>query len=250
VVDNGSRDHTTAEVARWSPGARLVRNRENRGVAPARNQGLALARAPYAILLDVDTVATPGSLVRLLAHLEGAPSVGLCGPRLMLPDGEIQPSCQRFPTVMDKLARQVPGDVGRRLRRDVELADFDHRSVREVDYVVGACQAIRMKALAQVGWLDERIFYGPEDVDLCLRMRLAGWQVTYVGDAIVRHECQRITRRRPSALTWHHLRGLAHFYRTHGYLWSRRPLYARIASRDEARRADPVPEGTPCTSTP
>jgi len=61
-------------------------------------------------------------------------------------------------------------------------------------------------------------------------MRLRGWRVTYLGDAVVRHECQRVTRRRLNALTLRHVLGLAHLYRTHGYLFSRESLYRRIES--------------------
>jgi hypothetical protein len=229
VVDNGSHDGTPDLVLEHAPHARLVRNQTNRGVAAARNQGLVLSRAPVAIILDVDTVVMPGALARLLDFLASNPSVGVCGPRLLLPDGSIQPSCQLFPTVVDKIARQLPMGLGNRWLRDVELSDWNHDGVRDVDYVVGACQAIRRAALRDVGWLDERIFYGPEDVDFCIRMRLAGWRVTYLGDAVVRHECQRVTRRRLNGLTLRHAFGLAHLYRTHGYLWSRARLYDRIA---------------------
>jgi GT2 family glycosyltransferase len=237
VVDNGSKDGTPDLVRARAPWARLIRNRENRGVAAARNQGLVLTRTPFSIILDVDTVVLPGAFSRLLDFLESASAVGVCGPRLMLPDGAVQPSCQLFPTLLDKVVRQLPGDLGGRWLRDVELAGWDHRGMRDVDYVVGACQAIRMEALYSVGWLDERIFYGPEDVDLCLRMHLRGWRVVYLGDAVVRHECQRVTRRRLNVLTLRHVLGLAHLYRTHGYLWSRGSLYARIAAAAEPAAA-------------
>lgn len=236
AIDNGSTDGTPEIIERRAPAARLIRNRENRGVAAARNQGLVLTRTPYAVILDVDTVVQPGALPRLLDFMEAEPDVGVCGPRLLLPDGAIQPSCQLFPTLADKVARQLPGRIGRRWLREVELADWDHEGVRDVDYVVGACQAIRMRALYSVGWLDERIFYGPEDVDLCLRMHLRGWRVVYLGDAVVRHECQRVTRQRINVLTLHHVRGLAHLYRTHDYLWSRDGLYRRIAAEAAAAR--------------
>ena len=228
VIDNGSSDGTPQIVRELAPAARLVQNQLNRGVAAARNQGLALARSPVSIILDVDTVVLPGAFARLLSFLDATPSVGVCGPRLLLPDQTIQASCQLFPTVIDKIVRQLPAWIGEPWLREVELADWDHTGVRDIDYVVGACQAIRMSALHSVGWLDERIFYGPEDVDLCLRMRLRGWRVTYLGDSVVRHECQRVTRRRLNALTVRHIRGLAHLYRTHGYLFSREGLYRRI----------------------
>lgn len=229
VIDNGSTDGTPEIVRERAPGARLIRNRENRGVAAARNQGLVLARTPYSIILDVDTVVGEGAFSRLLDFMESSPDVGVVGPRLVMPDGHVQPSCQLFPTIVDKLVRQLPNGAGDRFLREVELADWDHDGLRDIDYVVGACQAIRMRALHSVGWLDERIFYGPEDVDLCLRMHLAGWRVVYMGDAVVRHECQRVTRQRLNMLTLRHIMGLAHLFATHRYLFSRESLYRRIA---------------------
>ncbi|MBM4268786.1 MAG: glycosyltransferase family 2 protein [Deltaproteobacteria bacterium] len=240
VIDNGSEDGTPDLVRTCAPEAELIRNDANRGVAPARNQGLERVRAPVAIVLDVDTVVEPNALGRLLDYLDAEPSVGLCGPRLVLPDGGVQPSCQLFPTLRDKLARQLPRRLGESFLREVELASFDHRGTRDVDYVVGACQVIRMSALRAIGGLDDRIFYGPEDVDLCLRLQLAGWRVVFVGEALVHHECQRVTRWRLGKLAWRHLGGLLHFYRTHGYLWSREGLYRRIAA---ARRLG-MGEGT------
>jgi GT2 family glycosyltransferase len=110
----------------------------------------------------------------------------------------------------------------------VEMADWDHQSLREVDYVIGACQVIRRKAFEQVGFLDERIFYGPEDVDFCLRLHQAGWRVSYNPEATVIHKERRVTRSLFSVLTWRHLRGLVYFFWKHGYLFSRRRLYARL----------------------
>jgi len=235
VVDNGSTDGTAAAVLELASHAEVIRNETNRGVAAGRNQGLAAVRAPYAVLLDVDTVVEPGALGRLLDHLDAEPEVGLCGPRLVLPDGSTQPSCQLFPTMRDKLVRQLPRRVGAGFLREIELGDWDHVGRRDVDYVVGACQAVRMSALREVGWLDERIFYGPEDIDLCLRMQLLGHRVSYLGDAVVHHECQQVTRHRLDRLAWRHLAGLLHYFRTHGYFWSRAGLYRRIAG---ARRTD------------
>src|SRR5262245_5962637 len=121
VIDNGSRDGTPEMVRRLRPDARLICNRENRGVAAARNQGLVLARAPVSIILDVDTVVMPGAFTRLLDFLDAAPSVGVCGPRLLLPDGSTQPSCQLFPTLLDKIARQLPHPLAQSWLAEVEL---------------------------------------------------------------------------------------------------------------------------------
>ncbi len=220
IVDNGSQDGT-AELLAARSDLVTITNPTNRGVAPARNQGLRRARGEFVALLDVDTVAQPGSFPTLVARLRATPGVGLVGPKLVGADGALQYSCRRFPTIVDKVLRRLPERFGRAIADDVELRWWDHVGVREVDYVIGACQVIRRAALAEVGLLDERIFYGPEDVDLCLRMHHAGWQVEYVPEAIVMHLERRVTRKLLSRLTARHVYGLGYFFWKHGYLLTR-----------------------------
>ena len=220
VIDNGSLDGTAEMLAGRRDVVTIV-NATNRGVAPARNQGLRAARGEFVALLDVDTEAAPGAFATLVARLRAEPEVGLVGPKLVDPDGRLQYSCRRFPTLVDKLCRRLPARFGRALIDDVELRSWDHAGVRSVDYVIGACQVIRRAALDQVGLLDENIFYGPEDVDLCLRMQRAGWRVEYVPQAVVMHLERRITRKLLSVLTARHVYGLGYFFWKHGYLLTR-----------------------------
>jgi GT2 family glycosyltransferase len=220
VVDNGSRDGTTEMLAGRRDVATIV-NPTNRGVAPARNQGLRAAGGEFVAVLDVDTEAAPGSFTALVARLRAAPEVGLVGPKLVDRDGGLQYSCRRFPTLVDKVCRRLPARVGRALVDDVELRWWDHAGVREVDYVIGACQVMRRAALDEVGLLDEHIFYGPEDVDLCLRMHRAGWHVEYVPQAVVMHLERRITRKLFSVLTARHVYGLGYYFWKHRYLVTR-----------------------------
>jgi hypothetical protein len=220
VVDNGSCD-ATGDLLASRHDIVTIRNPRNRGVAPARNQGLRCASGEFVALLDVDTVPAPGAFAVLVAHLRETPQIGLAGPKMVGPDGSLQYSCRRFPTVLDKLLRRLPDRWGRAVVDDVELRRWDHQSVRRVDYVIGACQVIRRAALAEVGLLDERIFYGPEDVDLCLRMHRAGWGVDYVPQALVTHLERRVTRRLFSVLTAHHLHGLGYYFWKHRYLLKR-----------------------------
>lgn len=231
VVDNGSHDRTLAILQERYPWVQLVRNRMNRGVAPARNQGIRLARGEYMIILDDDTVIHPGALDRLVAYMETHQEVGLCGPQLLDFDGSCHLSCRLFPTLSDKFLRRLPFAFARNLRRAVEMADWDHATIREVDYMIGACQVIRSAALAEVGLLDEHIFYGPEDVDLCLRLQKAGWRVVYNPKAVVAHAERRVTRSLFSFLGYQHLRGLLYYFWKHGYWFSRRRLYRQLPTR-------------------
>ena len=261
VVDNGSRDGTAEllDAAVRSDGAApgvagprelvVIRNGTNRGVAPARNQGLRRARGALVALLDVDTVPAPGAFVVLADELRRVPRAGLVGPKLVGVDGALQYSCRRFPSLLDKIGRRLPDRLGRALTEDVELRSWDHGSVRAVDYVIGACQVMRAAALAEVGLLDERIFYGPEDVDLCLRLQRAGWTVLYVPSAVVMHLERRVTRKLWSVLTVRHLQGVAYYFWKHGYLF-RRPRIVLDAAADAATLPSTEPARPRATERP
>ncbi len=228
VVDNGSHGLTPAALRYVFPWMQLVVNRRNRGVAPARNQGIRLTQGEYIVLLDDDTLVQPAAFDQLLTYMDAHPHVGLCGPKLVNLQGQLQLSCRLFPTLSDKLARRFPLTFAQQISREVDMADWDHNSIREVDYVIGACQVIRRAALAEVGLLDERIFYGPEDIDLCLRIHQAGWRVVYSPEAVVVHRERRVARSFLSRLGWKHLWGVIYYFSKHGYLFSRRRLYARL----------------------
>lgn len=226
VVDNGSTD-ASLELLRRYP-VRLIANAENRGVGPARNQGLAAARGAALLVLDIDTVVQPGAIGALLEAFNAAPRVGVFGARLEEPGGRLQYTCRNFPTLQSKIARQLPPDLQQRMLRENELRDWDHAEARYVGYVIGACQLLRRRALDVIGLYDEQIFYGPEDVDLCLRMWRAGWGVAYVPEARIVHLEQRITRRRigRNPIARRHFAGLARYFWKHRYLL-RAPYFAQ-----------------------
>jgi len=204
---------------------RIIVNAQNRGVAPARNQGLAVARGRYLMLLDVDTLVTPDALVNLVRFMDQDARVGLAGPRLEDANGNLQLTCRKLPTLWSKLLRRIPTRWAQDALADEMLAAYDHRAPRAVDYVIGACQIIRREALAQVGALDEKIFYGPEDVDYCIRMWRRGWRVMYAPDAVVVHTEQRATKQRVlTKLALAHARGLAYYFWKHRYLFTRPSL--------------------------
>jgi GT2 family glycosyltransferase len=230
IVDNGSRDGSLEWLEANYPQANVIRNPVNRGVAPARNQALRIARGRYLLLLDVDTLVKPGALETLLKYMDAHPWVGICAPKLVSPEGRLQYSCRKFPTIWSKVLRRLPLAWASRQLDEEELKTWDHNGVAEVEYVIGACQLVRRRALEEVGLLDEVIFYGPEDVDFCLRAWKRGWKVVYNGDAMIVHHELRVTRRVFSRLTLHHLRGLVYFFIKHRYFFSAARLRFEIWS--------------------
>ena len=213
VVDNGS-----APPATTVPDARitLVRNETNRGVAPARNQGVALGRSKYICLLDSDAVLHPDALSRLVAAIESSDEVALAAP--VFTDQRPEASAGRAPTVVDKLFRAL------NLRGDYRGV-VQRGAWWDVDFAIGACQVVRRDAWVGVSGLDETYFYGPEDVDFCLRLREHGWRVVQGATAVVDHPPRRRNRR---LLT---RRGIAHARAVSRHLWRHRRFNHNIKRR-------------------
>ena len=200
LADNGSVDGTAEMVGERFADVRLLLNEENRGVARARNQALGEARGQVLVILDDDTVPEPGSLAGLAAVVEERPGVGIAGPRLESDDGELQFSCRRFHNGLTPVLRRLSfiGLVhNSRAMRSYRMADWDHASEREVDHLMGACQAFTRATWERLGPLDERMFYGWEDTDYCVRARRAGLSVLYVPERRVVHRQRRLTRTQP-----------------------------------------------------
>jgi GT2 family glycosyltransferase len=228
LVDNGSRDGTLEMVESRFPGIRLIRNEENRGVAAARNQALRIARGRHVAILDADLELVEDALGPILSFLEASPDYGIAGARLIFPDGTTQFNAKRFPSLGALLSRRIPllraFDGGKALAHH-EMHDWDRTSSQEVDYLIGACQIIRREVLDQIGLLDETIFYGPEDIDFCLRARQAGWKIWWKHDVRIIHHEQRSTKKNPlSNLSRKHYKGLWHFFRKHGLRYSQVPF--------------------------
>ncbi|MBN2378700.1 glycosyltransferase family 2 protein [candidate division WOR-3 bacterium] len=217
VIDNGSVDNTVELIKKDFSQVNLIQNIKNRGVAPARNQGLAITEAEFVMILDADTEVFPKSLQKLIKAIRARPQAGIVGAQLLYPDGSIQPSCKRIPHLIAPILNRMtnlPGVKKTTIWRHHMMEDWTHDKSLPVDYVIGANQLIRTKALREVGLLDENIFYGPEDVDFCVRMWQKGWEVWYISQIRIIHHCARLTKRNPfSRLARLHLYGLLYFFR-------------------------------------
>ncbi len=217
VVENGSSDGT-ADWLRSQPDVKSIFNDGNRGVAPARNQGLSSSEGRYLLILDADTIVEPGALDTLVERMDAHPGTGLGAPKLTDADGNLQYTCRLYPTAFSKIYRRIPFRFAKKQLAAEMLEDWPHDTERTVDYAIGACQIFRREAYERVGPLDERIFYGPEDIDYCIRMWSAGWKVMYFPQAVVKHLERRITKRLFSATTLKHALGLVYFFRKYGYI--------------------------------
>jgi GT2 family glycosyltransferase len=218
-VDNGSSDGSQGKVRELFPWIKLIENSRNEGVAVARNIGMKQAQGEYILLLDSDAEMNLATFDILLAFMDEHPEVGLCGCKMFGQDGTVQDSCRPFPTISGKVKAGIH-IIAKKFRLTTKSAsEYYDKEVAEpfsVDYVIGACQLIRHAVVKQIGGLDEKIFYGPEDADFCLRMHRAGYQVYYLPQTAIYHAYQRESSHRIfSELTKKHVQGLLYYFWKH-----------------------------------
>lgn len=190
VVDNASADGTPAMVAAEFPQVRLLANDTNRGFTAANNQGLAAGSGRQLMLLNPDTEIVGDALRILLDTMDARPEMGAAGPRLVYPDGRLQPSRRRFPTLATALLESTIVQEwwpDNRVLRAYYMADRPDDEMQPVDWLVGACLLVRREVYEQVGGLDEGYFMYSEELDWCRRIKDAGWQILYVPSAAVIH---------------------------------------------------------------
>jgi GT2 family glycosyltransferase len=187
VVDNGDTRAACELVEREFPQARAIAS-ENRGYAHANNLALATCDARWALFLNPDTELLEGSLAELVAGL--AADVGIAGARQLDDEGAVIPTMRRFPSALVALGdslglERLPWRPGRLGERELRLERYAHAF--EGDWTIGSFLLIRREALDAVGGFDERFFLYSEEVDLCLRVRRAGWKVVHSPAVTLRH---------------------------------------------------------------
>jgi GT2 family glycosyltransferase len=186
VVDNASTDGTPELVRERFPGVRLLELAGNRGFGAGNNAGMRAAGGRYYLLLNADAWAVGDAVERLVAFADDHADAAVVGPRLLNTDGTLQRSVRGFPTLwrlateylyLRKLAPRSP------LVNAFYGARFDHLTVREADWLYGACLLVRRAAAEAVGLFDEDFFVFSEETDWCYRFRAAGWKVFFCPDA-------------------------------------------------------------------
>jgi GT2 family glycosyltransferase len=214
VVDNASGDGSAAMVAREFPQVRLIESADNLGFGRANNLAYGLSRGRAVVLLNPDTVVLDGALERAVARLESLPRVGVLGTRLVNADGSLQRwTGGALPGLRNVLRHHLMLDrvVPRSWRGPSLFLDDDVEEDVAVEWVSGACMVLRREALA--GRLfDERFFMYGEDLELCARLRAAGWGVLYSPVATVIHHQGRSMEQQSGAILLTSLKGPRAFY--------------------------------------
>ena len=182
VVDNASTIGSPEMVQKQFPAVQLIENPLNLGFAAANNRGAKRATGRYLLFLNPDTKVLPGTLDGALRFMEQHPEAGIMGCRTMNGDGSLQATAFNF-TGRLRVFAYVSG-----LNRFFKLSRFsDHSTLRTAVYVQGSFLIIGKKLFDECGGFDERFFLYAEEVDLCLRVKAAGFKIFYYPEISVTH---------------------------------------------------------------
>ncbi len=229
VVDNGSTDGSRKMVKEEFSRVRLVENPGNPGYASACNRGIRETVETYIFILNSDVEFPPqdlvyreedggklqGGLEDVLGYMDRNPDVGALGPLVLNSDGSTQMSCRRFPSMLENVMHGFLGDIwpGNPFTRSYQMKDACRDEPREVDWVSGAAMLLRREAAERVGGFDETYFMYVEDVDLCWRLREAGYRVVYNPAFRLIHHIGRTSSQQSVRMLYHHHRSMFFFFR-------------------------------------
>ena len=190
VVDNDSRDGTAELVAEHFPEARTVWS-ANHGFGYGNNRALMTCNARYVLFLNPDTEILDGTFADLVALMDARPTVGLVGCRQIISeDGSLCPTARYFPNALRALGDALSAERLPQRPRWLGERELDPRRYDEefpCDWTTGSFMLVRREALESAGWFDERFFMYSEEMDLCRRIKTAGWEIRHLPQMTILH---------------------------------------------------------------
>ncbi len=207
LADNGSTDG--APEACVGPGVTLLRTGGNLGYGKAANLGASGFEGEWLVVANPDVEWAPGALDALIDAGERRPSAGCLGPAIRTPDGALYPSARAFPSLGRGIGHAVlgpfwPGNPWTRSYR----AEVGRPVEGPTGWLSGSCMLLRRRAFESVSGFDPSYFMYCEDMDLCHRLALSGWQNVYVPTAVITHTGGHATSRAARAMVAEHHRSL------------------------------------------
>ncbi len=191
LVDNGSTDGSDQTVAKLYPKAIIRKNVRNLGFAQANNIGIRIASAARIVLLNPDTVVTAKWMENLSSCAGSSDEIAIVTPKLLRPDG----------VTFDELGHRFEFKTG--YTRPIGTGETDRGQCdieREITSCSFACVLIKKEVFEEVGNLDDKMRLYFEDVDFCIRARIAGWKVVYCPNSLVYHVRGGLTTKRSEGL--------------------------------------------------
>ena len=216
VVDNASSDDSLSKLQDYfKDKVTFIASKENNGFAAGNNQALRVAKGRYVLLLNSDTIVWENTLENIYNYMEKHTDVGASGCRVLLENGDLDKACKRsFPNVKNSFFRlfHIPTNSK---DDNYNLDGLPDDEIYEIDCLTGAFMFMRAEALNEVGLLDETFFMYGEDIDLCYRIKKAGWKIIYYGESKITHLKGASSKKQKNKLIYEFYRAMYIYYKKH-----------------------------------
>lgn len=190
VSDSETEEKTEMMMREDYPEIKFVASEKNIGFGGTVKNGYAISQGEYILILNGDILVKKEAIEKLLKYIKTNEKVGIVGPKLLNFNETFQPSCFRYYTPLTILYRRTflgkmkfaQKHLGRFL-----MKDFDHKNIKEVDWLMGSVLMTKREAIKKVGTMDKRFKMYFEDTDWCRRFWENGYKVIYFPDAEMYH---------------------------------------------------------------
>ena len=197
----------------WNHRLDIVSNERPAGFGANHNAAFRRCRTPAFCVVNPDIRLTLDPIPILLAPMRDE-RIALVGPKVSNPNGGVEDSARKFPTVSSLFGKALTRPLGPDYPVD--------RGTVEVDWIAGMFMLFRSRCFAEVGGFDERFFLYYEDVDICRRLRSKGYSVVFNPGATVIHDARRESRRNPMLMWVHATSALRYLLRKYPYIAGKR----------------------------
>ncbi len=199
IVDNSSDDDSVEFVRREFREVKLIENRTNVGFGKANNQGIKAATGEHLLIINPDAVVQEDTVKKMINFMTTHPDAGAASCKVLNADGTLQKTCRRgFPTpwvAFTKISGLSWLFPGTKIFGQYNLTYLNPEEVHEVDAIGGSFMFIPRKVFVEVGGFDEDYFMYGEDIDICYKIKKAGYKVYYTPQTTAIHFKGESTRR-------------------------------------------------------
>jgi N-acetylglucosaminyl-diphospho-decaprenol L-rhamnosyltransferase len=219
IVDNSENDPGLQPLEELYPKAQFISNSSNIGFSKANNQAAKIAQGNFLFFLNPDTILSDQAINSMYNYYSSHTEIGALGPKVVNPNGSLQYSCRRYPTLWTGLfnrysilSRLFPEN---RFTSQYLMLDFDHNEIRQVDWLSGCCLMVSKNIFEQSHGFDENYFLFNEDIDLCRTINQAGKQVIYFPEAKVIHQVSTSNSKTTAKVIIQRHLGMMHYFKKH-----------------------------------
>ena len=219
LVDNASNDGSIERLKSYYSNEdriKFIVSDINGGFAYANNLALSKTNSDYVLLLNSDTLIKKDTLQLSMDYIKSHNDVGALGVKVLLNDNTLDKACRRsFPNPTNSFFRLFHIPVKNDDLNNYNLDNLDDNGIYDIDCLTGAFMLINFKVLNKIGFLDESFFMYGEDIDLCYRIKEAGYKIIYYGKTSITHFKGSSSKKQKSKLVYEFYRAMYIFYSKH-----------------------------------